>query len=62
MMSDRKNEVTFAMYIIQKICIECNICLFPKKLKDGQYAVITHDNVEDKDYCIIKKQGEENAV
>jgi hypothetical protein len=53
-MSDRLQEINFAVDLIQKICEEANICLIAKEHKGTKYVSI-YDNIENKDYCIIKK-------
>lgn len=54
-MNERQQEINFTIDIIQKLCEECNICLMPMERKGIKYVGI-HDNVDDKDYCLIKNK------
>lgn len=56
MSNDRENSIAFVADLVQKLCIETNICLFPKKLDSGQLIVAIHDNLENKDYYIINNK------
>ncbi|MCD3234588.1 hypothetical protein IRP63_05275 [Clostridium botulinum] len=52
-MSERQEEVNFAVNLIQKLCEEYNIALIAKDHKGTEYVAI-HDHIEDKDYVIMK--------
>ncbi|KEH91647.1 hypothetical protein Z962_p0022 (plasmid) [Clostridium botulinum C/D str. BKT12695] len=53
-MSERKQEVNFAVNLIQKLCEEANIALIATE-RQGVKLVVVHDNVEDQDYVILRK-------
>ena len=55
-MTDRQQEIKFAISIIQNICIKSNILLLPMKHK-GVDCVGIHDVIENKDYYLIKNEG-----
>jgi hypothetical protein len=52
-MNDRQEEINLAINMIYNICTETNICLIPKE-KNGVNFVAIHDNINNKDYAIIK--------
>lgn len=54
-MADRENEINFVADMINRLCVEANICIYPKKLKSGIQAVVIHDNETNKDYALMKK-------
>lgn len=55
-MSERKEQVTFVMDMIDKLCKEYNIGLVPYQLKSGQYVVGINDTLEDKTYVMVKSE------
>ena len=54
---ERKEELGFVATIITNICNEYDICLFAKELKNGQLAVLMHDNKTNNDYAIVKEDN-----
>lgn len=52
---NRQEEIDFVINMIYKLCTESNICLIPKE-RNGINFVAIHDNIDDKDYAIIKNK------
>jgi hypothetical protein len=53
-MSYRKEEISFIVDMINKICIESNIALIPCKTKKGTDYVGILDNTTGEKYAMIK--------
>lgn len=53
-MSDRKNEIAFAMDLIQKICEETHIGIIAKEVK-GNLMIVIQDAWNGEEYCMTRK-------
>lgn len=53
-MEDRKNEICFALDMIQKLCETCEIGLIAKEVK-GTLMIVVQDARDGEEYYISKK-------
>lgn len=53
---DRANKISFAMYLVQKICEQAEIGIVPYKRKDGTLMVVIEDARNGKQYALIKNK------
>lgn len=53
-MEDRKNEICFALDMIQKLCETCEIGLIAKEVK-GTLMIVVQDARDGQEYYISKK-------
>ena len=53
-MEDRKNEISFVIDIIQKLCETCEIGLIAKEVR-GTLMVVVKDARDGQEYYISKK-------
>lgn len=55
-MTERINEISFVMGLIEKLCIESKIALIAKERKGVMYVVIK-DATDGKEYALIKDKN-----
>ncbi|EPY2274492.1 hypothetical protein ACXAUS_003391 [Clostridium sporogenes] len=55
-MSERKEEISFIMGMIHKLCVEFNIALIPCQTKKGTKYVGIFDNTNGKEYAMIRDE------
>ena len=53
---NRRNEIAFAMDLIQNICLDTKIGLVPYERKDGTLMVVIQDATSGKQYVLIKNK------
>jgi hypothetical protein len=51
---ERKQEINFSLDLIEGICNQCQISLFPKEVK-GKYVTAIKDEITGKEYLIFKE-------
>ena len=55
-MTERTNEISFVMGLIEKLCIESKIALIAKERKGVMYVAIK-DATDGKEYALIKDKN-----
>lgn len=55
-MDDRKNEITFVMDVVQKLCVSSQITLVAKEVK-GQLMVVIKDARDGQEYYLAKSRN-----
>lgn len=55
-MTDRMNEISFVMGLIEKLCIESKIALIARERKGVMYVAIK-DDTDGKEYALIKDKN-----
>lgn len=54
-MEDRKNEISFVVDMVQKLCVECEIGLVAKEVK-GQLMVVVEDARTGQEYYMARNK------
>ncbi|WP_407301501.1 hypothetical protein [Clostridium botulinum] len=55
-MNERKEEISFIVEIIHKLCVRFNIALIPCETKKGTKYVRIFDNTNGKEYAMIRDE------
>lgn len=52
-MSERKEEISFIMGMIHKLCTEYKVTIYPKEVR-GNLIMVIRDSENGKEYAMIK--------